>query len=113
MKVDGTNLSMIRGDTEAITVSCTDQDNIKIPFVPGDTVYFTVKLNTGTATKLISKVITVFTEGNAVIDIEPEDTKDLQYKVYKYDIQLVSQLGRVTTLVAPALFSIEPEITFE
>jgi hypothetical protein len=117
MKVDGTNLSMIRGDSEVITVSCTNNNNTKVSFVNGeDTVYFTVKLNTATDVKLIQKVITTFVDGNAIIDIEPDDTKSLLYKTYKYDIQQIRVVGastRVTTLVGPAMFILENEVTFE
>lgn len=111
MKVDGTNLSMIRGDTEAITISCTNQKGEPIPFVDGDVVYLTVKLNSGTEKWIFQKEVRNFTDGTAIIDILPEDTRDEQFKVYKYDIQLISS-GKVTTLVAPSLFTIEPEITF-
>lgn len=113
MKVDGTNLSIIRGDSGSITVSLTDNNDVKIPLVNGDTVYFTVKLNTGTDIKLIQKVVTVFSDGDAIIDIEPADTALLAYKSYKYDIQVVNASGKVTTVVAPSLFIVEPEITFE
>ena len=113
MKVYGTNLSIVRGDSGSITISLSDNDDVKIPLVNGDMVYFTVKLNTGTDIKLIQKVITVFSDGNAIIDIEPGDTATLAYKSYKYDIQVVNLAGKVTTIVPPSLFIVEPEITFD
>ena len=42
MKVNGTDLAMIRGDSESITLSLKDGEAV-ISFVTGDTVYFTVK----------------------------------------------------------------------
>ena len=107
------NLYMIRGDSEGITVSCTDQDGNVIPLVDGDTIYLTVKLNTGTDVKLMHKIGTNFVDNKAVIEILPSDTRELAYKSYKYDIQLVDHNGRVTTVIAPSLFTVEPEITFE
>lgn len=113
MKVDGTNLSMIRGDSESITVSCTNEDGTVRALITGETLYFTVKLNTATNNKLIQKVITIFDGGSAIIEITHQDTNLLDYKSYKYDIQLVDINSRVITLVPPSLFTIEPEITFE
>jgi len=42
MKVNGTDLAMIRGDSESITLSLKDGE-VVTSFVTGDTVYFTVK----------------------------------------------------------------------
>ena len=112
MQVDGTNLTMIRGDSETITVSAEEVDGTALPFETGDTVYFTVKANSLTTTKLIQKAITVFDVGNAVIEIEPADTSSLKYGQYRYDVQWVHD-GRVTTVVPPSAFIIAQEITFE
>ena len=114
MKTDGTNLSMIRGDSETITIQCTDQEGLPISFVDiDDTVYFTVKLNTSTETKIFQKIITAFESGKAIIEIVPTDTHALQYKSYKYDVQWVDKNGRVRTIVTPSIFTVEPEVTFE
>lgn len=115
MIVDGTNLSMIRGDTESITISIRDQYEDPIVLKTGeDTVYFTVKLNTTVQEKVLQKIITNFDiAGDAIIELSHYDTKDLPYRSYKYDIQWVDVNGNVRTIVAPALFVIDPEITFE
>lgn len=112
MQVDGTNLTMIRGDSETITVAAEDGDGVALPFETGDTIYFTVKANTLTTTKLIQKSITAFTDGAAVIELLPEDTKPLRYGSYRYDVQWVHD-GRVTTVVPPSSLVIAQEVTFE
>jgi hypothetical protein len=112
MKIEGTNLSMIRGDSETITIK-VKSDGVYVDLEFGDTIYFTVKLNTSVETKLIQKIITAFDAGIAVIDIEPEDTKLLAPKSYKYDIQWVTAAGRVTTIIPPSIFTIEPEVTYD
>lgn len=115
MKVDGTNLSMIRGDTESITISITDENGLPIKLeTDSDTVYLTIKLNTTVEEKVLQKIITNFDiDGFAVIEFSHDDTKDLVYRSYKYDIQWVDTNGKVRTIIAPSLFVIEPEITFE
>jgi hypothetical protein len=114
VKVVGTNLSMIRGDTESITVSLSDETGNKINFELGDTLYFTIKDNVNTVNKVMQKQITDFNEdGNAVIEILPSDTKELKYKEYVYDIQLTREDGTVTTIIPPSSFVIEGEVTYE
>ena len=78
MKVNGSNLTMIRGDSESIALSLKRDDAI-IPFNQGDTVYFTVKHRYSTKDITLQKIITEFNEdGNCIIEIEPEDTKKLE-----------------------------------
>ena len=62
MKITGKNISMTRGDSETITVSCIDINGLPLSLVDGDIIYFTVKENTKTTTKLIQKSITTSDE---------------------------------------------------
>jgi len=113
MKVKGKDITMIRGDSEVMTVSCVDTDGVAIPLVTGDIIYFTVKQSTGTLTKELQKVITEFTDGKAIIEIIPSDTKLLNFRQYVYDIQLTKANGTVTTIIPSSKFTIEPEVTYE
>lgn len=63
MQITNTNLAMVRGDSEILTVSCTDSTGVAMPFVTGDTVYFTVKEKSSFTQKKIQKIITTFTDG--------------------------------------------------
>lgn len=113
MKVNGTDLQVIRGDTEAINVNVRDASGVSVPFVTGDTVYFTVKKSVYDTAKLFQKVVTTFTEGSAHIEIAPEDTKLLNPGRYVYDIQLTKVDGSVKTIVPPSKFEIAGEVTHE
>lgn len=113
MKVSGNNISMIRGDSETITVTCKDLTDSIIPLETGDTIYFTIKDNVNTEVKILQKVITVFTDGIAIIEILPADTKPLKYKDYLYDVQLTRENHTVTTIIKPSKFTIEGEVTYE
>ena len=56
MKIQGTNISMTRGDSEAIKVTVKDTLGNVIPLVTGDTIYFTVpRKHAGTQQRLIRK----------------------------------------------------------
>jgi len=113
MKIIGTDISMVRGDSESLTVRAVDDTLVQLPFNAGDTVYLTIKENAGTAEKIIQKVVTVFTDGEAVIDIAPSDTSSMYFKPYVYDIQWNQSSGVVTTIVPISKFTILEEVTYE
>lgn len=113
MRIQGTNISMIRGDSEGIKVSCKDESGANVPLVKGDIVYFTVKISTNTEEKALQKIVTEFTEGAALITIYPKDTRELRTGVYYYDIQLNRANGQVKTIVPPSQFTINAEVTYD
>lgn len=113
MRIQGTNISMIRGDSEGIKVSCKDENGADVPLVEGDIVYFTVKISTNTENKILQKIVTEFTEGVALITIYPKDTRELRPRIYYYDIQLNRANGQVKTIVPPSQFTINAEVTYE
>lgn len=113
MKVNRTDLAMIRGDSESITLSLKDGE-VVIPFVPGDTVYFTVKRSAIMEDIALQKIITEFNEdGNCIIEIASDDTKGLEFRSYVYDIQLNRLDGTVTTIVPCSKFAILKEVTYD
>lgn len=102
------HIKMIRGDSEAITVSCEQQ-----PFLAGDKVTFTVRKSKKDTTKYIQKDITEFVEGKALIKIEPSDTAGMDFDNYIYDIQITREDGTVKTIVRPAIFTVELEVSYD
>ena len=113
MKVNGTDLAMIRGDSESITLSLKDGE-VVTSFVTGDTVYFTVKRSAVVDEISLQKIITEFNEdGNCIIEIAPNDTKDLEFRSYVYDIQLNRLGGAVTTIVPCSKFVVLKEVTYD
>lgn len=105
MTVSGTNLSMVRGDSEAILVTPS------VAFEPGDVVFFTVRRVVDSPI-MIQKTITTFIDGAAHISIEPEDTQTLRPGTYVYDIQVTWADGSVKTLVEKSEFRIKEEVTY-
>lgn len=113
MEFKNNDIYMTRGDSETITVSLTDTDNVPILFATGDTVYFTIKTDANTTTKVLQKSITSFIDGKAVVSILPSDTASLSYGSYLYDIQWSRADGFKRTLITPSKFNIEKEVTYE
>lgn len=112
MIVAGTNIEMTRGDSEAIVVTFK-QDGVAVPLVTGDTVYFTIKNKFTETEKVLQKIITEFVDGAAEIIIYPEDTKELQFKTYTYDVQVTFANGSVKTIIKPSSFKVTKEVTYE
>ena len=113
MKISGTNIEMVRGDTEQLTVSREDADGTQIPFEVGDTVYFTVKVDVHTEDIILQKTITSFTDGKAIVVIDPADTSSLDYGSYMYDVQVTEADTSVTTIIWPSRFRVSGEVTYD
>mgnify|MGYP000872505127 FL=1 len=113
MEIQGYNISMIRGDTETIKVSCKDAQGVGVPLEDGDTLYFTVKQSVTTERKEMQKVITEFPDGIAYINISHDDTKSMSFRSYYYDIQLTRADGTVKTIIPPSKFTVEGEVTYD
>lgn len=113
MIINGTKLSMVRGDTESITVTIRDTSGEITPLVSGDTIYFTLKKNAKNELKLIQKVITTFIDGSASIVISHDDTRNLLFGDYMYDVQVTYENGTVKTILGPDIFTILEEVTYE
>ena len=105
MTISGTNLSMVRGDSERLSVSCST------PFASGDQVAFTVRKNVESPVD-IRKIVTSFDDGKAVIAIDPADTADMDFGAYVYDIQVTWGSGIVKTVVKKSIFNLEEEVTY-
>jgi hypothetical protein len=113
MEIDQGTVTMTRGDSETITVSCVNSNGEAVTFVEGDLIYFTIKKSISATDKVLQKIIEEFTDGTAVISIEHEDTADIEPGVYMYDIQYTDQFGKVSTIIKPSRFKIEGDVTYE
>lgn len=113
MSYRDTEISMVRGDSETITLTIKQSDGEDYPLENGDIIYFTVKQHANTSVKLLQKKITTFEGSQVIIDIEPTDTKTLRFDRYVYDIQLTRKNGDVHTIVPYSRFIVTEEVTYE
>lgn len=102
------DIHLIRGDTARFEVEILDQAGEKYVLLDGDQLVFTVKKNTSTDDIIIQKQILGDT-----FTLTHDDTKDLEYRKYVYDIQLTQSNGDVTTVIPPSPFEIMPEVNFD
>lgn len=103
------NIAIVRGDTADIEITVSEIDEHgerrEHALVEGDVLTFTVKKNTRTSDVLIQKT-------GSSIKILPEDTEDLAYGTYKYDVEFTDAVGTVDTIIPPRDFEILEEVTW-
>ncbi len=107
IKIVGNKIYLTRGDTAMLKVVIYGADREEYTPDETDTVTLTVKKNTGSDEILIQRKI----EGGFVT-IEPEDTADLTYGDYVYDICIKTESGIVQTFIPPSLFRVMEEVNY-
>ncbi len=112
MIVKQAHIGITRGDSFYFAIFFR-RNGEEVAFSQGDKIYFTLKDNVDTEEILVQKIITEFTDGRAVISLEPNDTKNLAFKRYVYDIQYTKADGFTRTLILPSDFTIKPEVTYD
>lgn len=100
---------LTRGDSADLEVIIYDLDGEIYSLQTGDKLEFTMKYNCITDSVLITKDITT----DSTIHIIPEDTSELAYGGYWFDVQLTMASGKVYTVIAPHKFNITKEVTFD
>lgn len=106
--IDDKTIKLTRGDTARLTVPIINlADNGEYTMESGDILYFTVKKTAKDTDFLFQKSVT----GSNSIHIKPEDTADLSFGKYKYDVQLTTATGDVYTVIEPSTFEVMEEIT--
>ena len=106
--IDDKTIKLTRGDTARLTVPIINlANNGEYTMKSGDILYFTVKKTAKDSDFLFQKSVT----GSNSIHIKPEDTADLSFGKYKYDVQLTTATGDVYTVIEPSTFEVMEEIT--
>ena len=105
--VSGTTITLTRGDSFIALVSITDQKGT--PYIPleGDSIRFAMKASYEDAEPLLVKVVPIDT---MKLIINPEETKDLAFGKYVYDIELTKVTGEVDTFITKATIKLTEEV---
>ena len=105
--VKKTTITLTRGDTFRATISITDEDGN--PYIPveGETIRFAMKKDYSDAECLIEKDIPI---SNMELVILPNDTKELPFGSYVYDIQITRANGDIDTFITKATLILTEEV---
>lgn len=88
------SILITRGDSAFFIVDLVNSDGTKYIMTFGDKLKFTVKFSPTVEDNMIQKE----SETNS-FKIEPNDTKELDFGIYVYDIELITSAGDVFTVV--------------
>lgn len=95
-KIRKSNISLTRGDTLRAQITLLDADGNPYEFQEGDSVRFAMKKHYLDEHPLILKDIPT---DSLILELEPMDTKPLEFGDYVYDIQLTTADGIVDTFI--------------
>lgn len=101
-------LKITRGDSDGYLVYIEGRE-----FVAGDKVELTVRKKPESPSKAIHKTVTEFVDGKATIIMNPEDTSNLSWGEYVYDVQVTFEDGIVKTIIPVSPFTIDKESTYD
>lgn len=114
LKVSGNKIYLTRGDSAVFELNVTDPQGDSYDF-SNDEVKFTVKKSCDDAKAVIEKTF----DENGQITFTPDDTKDLSFGNYFYDVQLThtetvdeETVTTVDTIIVPSTFVIGAECTW-
>ena len=105
-KITGTTIRLTRGDSFFATVVMKNQDGTSYQPQTGDEITFTLKKYYTDDNALLTKSIDIDT---LLLSIDPEDTEDLPFGWYVYDICLVKANGDVDTFIYESDFEVAKE----
>ena len=113
LQITGTEIYLTCGDSAAFDITAKSPDGTSYTFQPGDEVKLTVKSSRrkDDTEVLVQRIATIEEASNAArIYLLPEDTKDLDFQKYYYDVQLKTESGWIDTIIENSVFKVGVEI---
>ena len=107
--VKKTSITLTRGDTFKAQISITDKEGNPYELQEGDSVRFAMKKSFEDADEDVLIVKQIPTD-TLILTLNPEDTKNLPFGSYVYDIQLTSAAGEVDTFITKASLTLTEEV---
>ena len=104
---DGNTIILTRGDTARMVVDIFDSNGD--PYVPqeGDVIRFAVKKRYTDTSPIFRKVIP---NDTLLLEIDPQDTAEMNFGDHVYDIEITYSNGAVDTFIAEQIFRVTPEV---
>lgn len=105
--VKGTTITLTRGDSFGADVEIFRPDGSPYLPNPGDSIRFAMKAKISDKEPLILKDISI---DSMKLLLDPEDTKDLAFGTYLYDIQLTKANGTIDTFITKSKLVLTEEV---
>ena len=100
-------ITLTRGDTAVLRLDITDDKGNPYKLTDSDVVIFTLKRSVMERDVIFQKSMV---DGKIVI--QPQDTANLEYGQYFYDVELTKEDGFVATVIPPHRFIVAEEVTW-
>lgn len=101
-------IKMVQGDTVKFYIDVAyGIDKVEYELSEGDIITFLMKKYIYDKQPLIQKDIPIDT---CMLEIDPEDTMNLPFGEYHYNVQLTLAKGEVYTVIPDSLFLIKPRV---
>lgn len=95
--ISGTSITLTRGDTLAAQIEITDPSGSLYQPVEGDVIRFAMKTSYNDDEPCL--ILKEIPHDSMKLIFEPEDTKNLAYGSYVYDVQITKVNGEVDTFI--------------
>lgn len=105
--INGKTITLTRGDTFVAQISLTDSEGHAYTLAEGDVIRFAAKRAYHSTAVLITKAIPHET---MLLTLNPQDTKNLPFGEYVYDIQLTYANGDVDTVIDKGALVLTEEV---
>ena len=106
-KIDGTKITLTKGDSFYATVGITDADGHAYTPQEGDVIKFGVKKSLAEKECVIEKIVP---NDTLQIYLAPNDTRNLSVGAYVYDVELTYADGNKDTFINRATFILADEV---
>jgi hypothetical protein len=103
-------IKMVRGTSRTFRISVTDAEGRPYNMLDGEKLIFGVKKQTTDDELLVCKVVRECVDGVCVVELDPEDTVNLEVGKYYYDVGLESGADYYN-VVALSVFNLTANIT--
>lgn len=102
-KVEGTKITLTRGDTLRVKMVPLMHGTSNVPYipVPGDAIRFAMKKTYDEEEPLL--VMSDIPISTCILHVAPEQTKNIDYGSYVYDVQLTYANGDIDTYIKGTL----------
>ena len=105
--VDGSEITLTRGDTFKTIIKVLNQDGEDFQPQNGDVVRFAMKKKYKDEKPLLVKILD---NEDLLLELTPEDTKSLNYGYYVYDVEITLSNGEVYTVIDRATLRLTEEV---
>ena len=107
LKVSRNRITLTRGDTAYLKLNITDESDNAYELSEGDIIFFRIAEYGTSGRLLFEKTVNIET---LTLELKPEDTAGLEFRTYRYEVEVVTEAGEHFTVIENAAIEITVEL---